>query len=394
MTTPRALHQISNLKNPLGLGGGSIGNLYHPITDKVAEDTIMTAYENGVRLFDTAPYYGYGLSEARLGKALAKINKKYSLADVMVSTKVGRVLIKDPTPKSPEPFPNSFPNRPEFDYTYEGIMRSFNDSAARLGVIPDILYVHDIGKVTHGDNHEKMLHDFLTSGYKALNEVREKFGIAIGLGVNEIEVCLEIMKQPGIKLDVIMLAGRYTLLEQTALKEFFPACKKHGVAVVAAAPYNSGLLTGSKANTNFNYQPAEAAKLKQRDALARICKSNGTLLPAAAIQFPLQHPQVISVVFGASNPDEVRQSIENFDKKIDASLWRKFKTLPWINKTFPIKSNSLESKTVESPKESSMTASFSSFWNRSAVNKSLVVAGAVLVAGGSAALLASTLRKR
>jgi len=319
--------------HPLGLGGAPIGNLYQPLSDEEAHKTIVTAWNKGVRYFDTAPLYGYGLSEIRLGKTLAQ----YPRNEFILSTKVGRVLTPETSSKTVEQFPGSRPYQPVFDYSYEGIMQSYASSVERLGFSPDIILIHDIGKMTHGDRHAEMMSLFTASGIKAVIELRKR-GIAIGLGVNETEVCLEMMRL--IRLDFIMLAGRYTLLEQESLKDFFPACEEQGTGVIIAGPYNSGILTGDSNNQNYNYQTASPAIQTRVDQLKLKCVQHHIELPRAAIQFPYLHPQVVSVVTGARSPDEITLSIANFQRPVPEFFWSSLKQDGLIAKTSPSKKSS------------------------------------------------------
>lgn len=327
--------QIRNIKDifsshPLGLGGAPIGNLYEALGDAQARQTIDAAWNKGVRYFDTAPLYGYGLSEFRLGRALAA----YPRQEFILSTKVGRILIPESVPKEHEQFPGSLPAKPVFDYTYEGIMQSYASSLGRLGLIPDIILIHDLGKMTHGDKHADMMDALTGSGIRALEELHSR-GIAIGLGVNETDVCLEVMRH--FKLDYIMLAGRYTLLEQHSLEDFFPACEREGTGVIIAGPYNSGILAGDSRNRNYNYQAADASILAKVDKLQVKCAQHNISLPRAAIQFPYLHPQVVSVVTGARSPEEITQSVGNFQKPIPEFFWSSLKQEKLIAQASPIK---------------------------------------------------------
>jgi D-threo-aldose 1-dehydrogenase len=305
-----------------GLGGGAFGNVFFAMSDTEAQQIIATAWEHGVRYFDTAPLYGYGLSERRLGDAL----RQHPRASYVLSTKVGRLLLPDSQPKTEDLFPQSLPFKVKYDYTYDGVMRSFEDSLQRIGTdYIDILFVHDLGRIVHGEQHEKFFQDFLAGGYRALAELRAAKNIgAIGFGVNEWEVCLEAL--PHIDLDCIMLAGRYTLLEQGALQTFFPECKRRTISGIAAGPYNSGILaTGAAEGSFYNYKTADAAVLERVRAIDKICGDFGVALPLAAIHFPVMHEQVCTVVAGAHSPEQFLMTHAYLQWQVPAVLWAALK---------------------------------------------------------------------
>lgn len=308
---------------PLGFGGAAVGNLFEAVSDDQAEATIAAALAAGLTYIDTAPHYGFGLSEKRIGRALATLDPA---ARTIVSTKVGRSLV--PTPDAdldrmrqafitPEPFES------RFDYSYDAVMRSFDDSCRRLGRERiDILYAHDLGRATHGDAHPAMLAAFLDGGYRAMRSLRDDGRVgAIGLGVNEWQVCVETMA--AAEIDVILLAGRYTLLEQSPLDAFFPACAARGVAVMIGGPYNSGILAaGTRGTAHYDYGAVPPEVMARVAALERVCDAHGVPLAAAALHFPLAHPQVVSVIAGLKNPSEVRQATALMASPIPPALWR------------------------------------------------------------------------
>ena len=302
----------------LGFGGLAVGNLYRPTSHEEADAAIKAAWQGGIRYFDTAPSYGYGLSERRIGDAL----REFDRASYVLSTKVGRLLIPDGNPKKHEQYPGALPFRVEYDYSYDGILRSFENSLHRIGThYIDMIYIHDIGRVTHGAAHDVMLKSLLDSGYRALQELREQKVIrAIGLGVNEWEVCIEVM--PYMDLDCFMLAGRYTLLEQLVLQTFFPECAKRGISVIAAGPYNSGVLANGQ---NYNYETADHKTILRVNAIQKICDAYQIDLPHAALQFPLKHSQVVSVVAGARTEEQVALSVNYIQQQIPPRLWQSLK---------------------------------------------------------------------
>ncbi|MBP2159447.1 MULTISPECIES: aldo/keto reductase [Asticcacaulis] len=302
----------------LGFGAASVGNLYRAMSDAAARETLQCALDQGIALFDTAPHYGQGLSERRVGAVI-------SGHDVVLSTKVGRVL-KPTTPHDRGTerygFIDGDPYEPEFDYSYDGVMRAFNDSRHRLGGAPvDILLAHDLGEVTHGDAHAHHLKAFLDGGYHAMRALKDGGQIrAIGLGVNEWQICEEILGHADI--DVVLLAGRYTLLEQTALSSFLPLCERRGVSVLAAGVFNSGILSGG---TAYNYAPAPETVRSRVQALKAVCDSHNVPLAAVALQFPLAHPAIAGAIVGMASPAEVTQNIDWFNRSIPAGLWSDLK---------------------------------------------------------------------
>jgi D-threo-aldose 1-dehydrogenase len=324
MIALRELGGIGLKVTELGFGTAPIGNVYRPLTDEVARATLDAAQAVGFGYYDTAPFYGFGLSERRLGDAL-RAHK-----DVVLSTKVGRLLRPVPGPVDEtivrHGYATPMPFEPVYDYSYDAVMRSYEDSLQRLGLSKiDILYVHDIGRLTHGDqNAARMAELTKGGGLKALEELRASKAISgFGMGVNEVPACLEVMQHA--RLDVILLAGRYTLLEQHPLDDLFPACEKAGTAIVVGGPYNSGILavgTKTGAPLYYNYEPAPAAVTEKVHALETVCDRHGVPLAAAALQFPLAHRLVASVIPGLDSPDRVNQAIALYRHKIPAALWQ------------------------------------------------------------------------
>ncbi|MDI1366531.1 MAG: aldo/keto reductase [bacterium] len=306
----------------LGFGGGAIGNLYAAVSDDVAGQTVAAALHAGLRYFDTAPHYGFGLSETRLGRALA------GQADVILSSKVGRLLVPNPAgPGARHGFVDAAPFEPVFDYGYDAVMRSHAASLARLGRDRiDILLAHDLGRRTHGDQHPARLRDFFEGGYRAMRELRDSGAVgAIGLGVNEYEVCEEALAHGDF--DVFLLAGRYTLLDQSALDRFLPLCAKRGVRIIIGGPFNSGVLVeGSGRPLHYNYHPAPPEIVDRVRRLGAVCAAHGVPLPAAALQFPLAHPAVASVIPGLGDPDQVEQAVAWMATAIPDALWDDLRT--------------------------------------------------------------------
>lgn len=304
----------------LGFGGAPIGGLLDPVDDTAAIRTVDAALDAGIRYFDTAPYYGFGLSEHRLGKALR------DRTDAIVSTKVGR-LLKPGLPPDPLIYgwPKPLPFHPVYDYSYDGVMRSFEDSLQRMGRDRiDILYIHDIDRFTHGDTEDQAgyFNDAMTGGYRALEELKRAGCVqAIGIGVNEIQVCLETLEHGD--WDVFLLAGRYTLLEQAAHESLLAKCAAQGVRIVIGGPFNSGILAGG---ATWNYAEAPPDIRDRVAGLRRVCEAHGVALAAAAVQFPLAHPTVASVIPGIRTPGEFAELLDFHRAPIPAGLWSDLKT--------------------------------------------------------------------
>lgn len=321
-----AASQISSIAEalartgPFGFGASSIGNLYKAISDQAAANTIDACWNSGLRYFDTAPFYGMGLSEKRLGDAL----RARPRADYIVSTKVGRLLSPLANARDQHGFVDPLPFEPIYDYSYDGVMRSFEQSLIRLDLERiDILYMHDLGRLTHGTDHERHLQDALTGGLKAMQSLKDQGLVAaIGLGVNEIGICRESFAF-GF-LDLFMLAGRYSLLDHAPLDGFFDECRARGTAVVSAGIFNSGILaTGTRGRTApyYDYQPAPAAILARVEAIERICDRFHIPLAAAAFQFVTAHPAIAIAVVGTASPARIAETRALAEQAIPSQFW-------------------------------------------------------------------------
>jgi len=307
-----------------GLGCAPIGNLYRPLSDEQAIATVLAALKAGVGYLDTAPFYGHGRSEQRIGEAL----RSWTGPRPVLSTKVGRVL--DPVAKGEEgdfAYAEPLQYRPRFDYSRDGIRRSLEGSFERLGVERiDIALVHDIGRMTHGDAHPKLLRQVMDEALPALHDARSEGLLRwIGIGVNECEVCLELLER--VSLDCILLAGRYTLLEQPALTTgLLDFCRKRGTMIVAAGVFNSGLLaTKPDASSPYNYADVPPAILARAQALWRGCEAFGVAPQAAAVQFPTLHPAIAATIVGARSPDEIAQILAWRKQTAPPALWTALK---------------------------------------------------------------------
>jgi len=305
-------------------GGASLGNLYHAVTRPDAMATLDAAWNAGMRYFDTAPHYGFGLSERRFGDFLQGKPRN----DYVLSTKVGRLL--QPVPEDQVPdlgFVDPLPFKERYDYSYDGIMRSVEDSYARLGLNRiDILYVHDIGVYTHGIELTRMhIAQLLDGGLKALEELKSSGVIAAyGLGVNEVEICLEVMHRA--PLDCILLAGRYSLLDRSAEAELIPLCRKAQTSLVIGGVFNSGILaTGARPGSNFDYGKAPPEILSKVAAMEEIAAQGRYPLAAAAMRFPLDEPTVATVLIGTAKASSIKRNMDLLDIGVPAGDYEKYR---------------------------------------------------------------------
>lgn len=311
----RRVGQTSLEVTTLGLGGATLAGIFAGVPASQARATVEHALELGITYVDTAPQYGLGRSEHLVGDVVRERR-----AGTVLSTKVGRLLA--PVTDGGQDKGNwidPLPFNQVYDYSYDGVMRSFEDSLQRLGLSSvDIVYVHDIGVATHGVEGNKPLWQQLASdGYKALRELRDGGVIkAIGLGVNEWEVLMDAFALGD--WDVFLLAGRYTLLEQTSLDPFLTTCVQRGASVVVGGPFNSGILVGGE---TFNYAKAPEAIVAKVRAIEAVCRDFGVPLPAAALQFPLTHPAVCNVLPGPRSPAELDGILAWWDVAIPEQLW-------------------------------------------------------------------------
>ena len=307
---------------PLGMGCAGIGNLYRSVDDQQADETVAAALADGISYFDVAPHYGFGLAEERLGRALARHDPAQH---AIISTKVGRLLA--PTNSDAverHGFVGAPPLEPVFDYTHDGVLRSHEASLARLGRDwIDILFAHDLGTATHGEQAARHLRDFLDGGYPALRRLRDEGAVgAIGIGVNEVAICQELLDK--VELDVILLAGRYTLLEQDGAAPLLERCERLGTRIVIGGPYNSGILVEGSARaaaSHFNYAPPPPEVIARVARLEEVCDGYGVPLAAAALQFPKRAPAVASVIPGLVGPDQVKATMCLAARAIPDTLW-------------------------------------------------------------------------
>ena len=306
----------------LGLGGAPLGNLFRAVTEADAQSVLAAALADGCRSFDTAPHYGNGLSEQRFGQALRALPRER----FVLSSKVGRVLRPDAgAARAQNGYVDVLPFTQRWDYSAAGTRRSVEDSLQRLGLARlDVAYVHDCDAATHGDAHPQVLAQVLGETLPTLRALqREGLVGAVGLGVNDVQVCLDVLAQA--ELDALLLAGRYSLLDHSALATLLPLCVQRGVRIALGGAFNSGILaTGvlGGGEPRFNYARAPQAWVDRTAAIERICAEHGVPLRAAALQFPLAHPAVDIVVAGAQDVDQWRDSRAMLAQPIPATFWQ------------------------------------------------------------------------
>ncbi|MGC5011117.1 aldo/keto reductase [Streptosporangium sp. DT93] len=295
-----------------GFGAAPIGNLFSPVGEDEARAAVDAAYEAGIRLFDTAPHYGLGLSERRLGAALAgRPRDSYTL-----STKVGRLIVPadgdGPFGRDDQGFDVPASSRRVWDFSRDGVRRSLEESLERLGLeSADLVLIHD------PDDHWEQA---VSEAYPALAELRDAGVVkAIGVGMNQTAMLARFVRETGV--DLVMLAGRYTLLDRSGQEELLPLCQERGVSVLAAGVFNSGLLATHDPSGTYDYAPAPGPLLERARRVASVCERHGVTLPQAALAFPLRHPAVVSVVVGARSADEVVRNAALTARPVPEDLW-------------------------------------------------------------------------
>jgi len=315
---------------PLGLGVAPLGNLYEPVSDEEAQATLTSAARLGFSWFDVAPFYGFGLGEARLGRFL----RGSASAPRVISTKVGRILQPTDRPPAHEQYVEPLSNQPVFDYSRAGIERSYRDSLRRLGVDRvQVLLLHDIDRLTHPHGHRAIVRQVLEEAIPMLHQLKAQGAVdAIGLGINEWDVGYEMLASA--ELDCVLLAGRYTLLDASAFSSgFLDACARRGVAVLAGGVFNSGFLAGG---SHYAYTPADQARIEGRNRLLEICTRHGVRLPDVALQFTGAHPAITSMVVGARSPSEVEAIYAGCHAAIPGELWAELRASGLIPEEAPI----------------------------------------------------------
>jgi len=302
----------------LGMGTTTLGGLHSQVADADCVATVEAALEAGIRLYDTAPQYGTGLSEQRLGSALQ--GRKRS--DFVLSTKVGKIVVPKGSGGNPQPFFFGTGDEIIFDYTYDGTMRSIEESLKRLGLDRiDMLFIHDVTRRHQGDRVEERYREAIGGAYKALDRLRREGTVrAIGTGITEIDFVTRFLNDGDF--DIILLPGRYTLLDQSAADGLFDLCQTRGVSVILAAPFESGILaSGAVPGAKYLYQNAEGETLDRVRRIEAVCAQFNVPLSAAALQLPLTHPAVSTVLVGMRSKAEVQQNVARLGFDIPPEFW-------------------------------------------------------------------------
>jgi D-threo-aldose 1-dehydrogenase len=330
----RRLGRVDLEVTAFAFGAAPIGNIFRPITEQESDAMFQHAWDAGVRFYDTAPMYGHGLSELRTGHSLRWKQRD----DFVLASKVGRVLT--PARRGTidfAPWVDGAPFTVHFDYSYDGTMRSFEDSLQRLGLERmDICFIHDIDVFTRGAEQPAVFEQAMDGCWRALERLRSEGLVkAIGVGVNEWQVCHEALKRHDF--DCFLLAGRYTLLEQDALDEFLPLCEQRGAAVVVGGGFNSGILaTGARPGAKYNYAPAPQAILDKVARIEAVCTAHGVPRPAAALQFVVAHPAIPSFIAGTRTVEQLRQNLAWFSHPIPADFWADLKRQGLLREDAPV----------------------------------------------------------
>ena len=316
----------------LGLGGTGLGDMYHRTGEEAGKATVDAAWDAGIRYFDTAPHYGAGLSEHRFGQALRNRPRDEST----LSSKVGRLLVPAESPEIADPFVGGLPFRRVTDYSAGGARRSVEDSLQRMALSHlDIVYVHDLSPDRFSQaeyEHYYAIAAGKGGAFEGLVKLREEGVIkGWGLGVNTVDPCLRALRDSDP--DIFLLAGRYTLMETTPLQELFPLCAERGAHVVLGGPFNSGFLAGGP---NYDYAPAGADKIAQRERLRQVAARHGVDLAAAALQFGAAHPVVAATIPGASSPEHLKRNAALMEVQIPAAFWEELKAEKLLPQEAPL----------------------------------------------------------
>jgi D-threo-aldose 1-dehydrogenase len=318
----------------LGFGTAPLGDLFVRIPDDVAIATVERAFALGLNLLDSSPLYGRGLAEHRCGTALRRVNRP----DIVLCTKVGRWMDPFHAPNDASGFVGGQPHRAVFDYSYDGTMRSVEQSLLRLGTDRlDLLLIHDVDVWTHGrDAIEQRFREAMEGAYVALDRLRGEGVVkGIGIGVNEADMCVRFAKAG--TFDTMLLAGRYSLLEQPALAEFLPLAQQQGIGVMLGGVFNSGILaTGAVSGAKYNYRDAPPEILDRVSRIERVCAAHNTPLPTAALHFALGHPAVASLVLGGVTPQEVERNVAALSSEVPAALWSDLKAARLLDEAAPV----------------------------------------------------------
>ena len=304
----RPLGQTHLQVTVLGLGSAPLGNLFEVVTDDEAHRVVDAAWKAGIRFFDTAPLYGHGLAERRFGAVLGSKPRD----EFVLATKVGRLLRAGAPPEPGQAFVGVPPVNPVFDFSYDGVMRSVEESLERLGLDRiDVLLIHD------PDDHYE---EALSGAYRALDRLRADGTIgAVGAGMNQSEMLVRFAREGSF--DCFLLAGRHTLLDRTGDRELLPLCLERGIGIIAGGVFNSGILANPKPGARFNYVAAPAALIERAQRIAATCARHGVDIKSAAIQFPLRHPAVATVLIGCRSVRELEENVRMFQTPVPNELW-------------------------------------------------------------------------
>ncbi|MFT5339245.1 MAG: D-threo-aldose 1-dehydrogenase [Cyanobium sp.] len=314
---------------PLGMGTAPLGNLFTEVAEADSEACMAAAWDAGIRHYDTAPHYGAGLAEHRLGRALRGRRRE----EFTLSSKVGRILhADDGVPALNENFLHALPFRRSFDYSEAGTVRSLEDTQQRMGLTKiDIVYIHDCAEDSHGAAWTERFAEAMTGAAVQLSAMRERGEISgWGMGLNMVEPALACLE--AARPDLFLIAGRYTLIDHTALGKLFPACAAKGVKVVLGGPYNSGLLAGG---STFDYEPARSEMVAKTKAVRAVCERHGVDIRAAALQFCAAHPVVAAVIPGPRTAAEVMQNTDLMAAEIPGQLWRDLRSAGLLPEAAP-----------------------------------------------------------
>jgi D-threo-aldose 1-dehydrogenase len=337
-TAPRPIGRTALRVTQFGFGTAPLGGFRDVAAEIDAIDTINAAYEGGVRLFDTSPYYGYGRAELRLGGAV----RERPRGDFVLSTKIGRWMTPIGSGATPPGWrQGGLPFAPTFDYSYDGVHRSLEQSMLRLGMDRiDIVFIHDVDFWTIRDHAllDQRFGQTMEGAYRALDELRRAGTIgAIGVGLNEADMSARFVRAGAF--DCVLLAGRYTLLEQGALADFLPLCVQRGVSVIIGGPLNSGILaTGARPGARYDYNEAPTEVMDRVRRIEAVCVRHAVPLPAAALQFPLGHPAVAAIIPGAISRAEISGNLDLFRRPIPPALWAELRQEGLLHADAPLPS--------------------------------------------------------
>ena len=304
----------------IGFGGAPIGNLFEELDEPTCYDILQHSYKSHINIFDTSPLYGYGLSEHRIGNFLKTIDPD----SYYLSTKVGRYLTPQRNYFKKGKFKGHLNFIPHFDYSYDGVMRSFDQSIHRLAVSKiDICLIHDVDRYNFGTEVDYYFEQAMNGAYKALNTLKEQKVIkAIGVGLNDADICARFANEGDF--DCMLLAGRYTLLDQTAVNEFFPIAKKNNIGIILGGVFNSGILAkgiGEQVTYRYDKIPIDIKEKYKR--ISKICLEYDVPVPAAALQFSYSNKLISSMILGVDRTEQIQQNFENLNFSIPKELWDK-----------------------------------------------------------------------